>query len=257
MLTLVGLFLSFKYDKFNKQTRKIAKFDFGQKNVNQSNRNYNMKPKNSNTVTCPNIDPDAGECPTAKGAVGNVDNSVSWQASAMLSAVNAFIVACKATQCKDACKTLVNNKDLSQELSGYQESFATSCAPETAAPTGEVTGCSEPLDNEEDCSDAYDAVLTKIPSTATGTWTAADIVTAINGYITKCPTTSCKETCKPVISQKNVGARYSSLRSNFEAECNPVAAVIPEDSSFKGIKASFSLIGISLVVAIGQLLRLN
>jgi hypothetical protein len=151
---------------------------------------------------------------------------------------------------------LVNAKDFGNPITTYKDEFPVECLPADEEKTSKVTGCDDPADNLDGCADTYAEVLSKTP--ATGAWNGGNAKKAINEYITKCPSTSCKATCLAVISEKNVGARYSNLRTKFEAECNPVPPTPPgEDGSLTGYKTSISLIGISALVAFIQLLHFN
>jgi hypothetical protein len=242
ILTLLVLTLSIKVSN-NKNENQNSKRSL------HNNETFIIEAKASQATNCPSVDPDATGCATAIANVASLDVT-NWVPENLEGVVNAFLASCKATQCNTACATLVNAKDFTDEDTSYKTNFARDCALVTAVPTATVGTCTPPGTNAGDCETAYQAVLTAIPSTATDAWSSSGIKGAIDSYITKCAATSCKPTCSAGISGVNVVTRYSSLRTTFQNECNPVEPPAPTSGGIKILKMSTLLIVISFGIGI-------
>jgi hypothetical protein len=215
--------------------------------------------KNTNRVSCPPSEPDDSTCTDQAAAVSALSTVVigDYDGDDVETAVNNYLIACKASQCQPDCETLVANKDLAVFASFDFVNFNSKCKePSVIIKTGIVPSCNASLtDNQTICNTSYHDVIGNLTAAA---WDATLLNASISNFVTACPTTSCKTNCSAVISGKNITLKYTSLNTSFQGNCKPVPPGSPSapnnNSGFRMVKSSTLLIGISTAVAIIHLL---
>jgi hypothetical protein len=128
-----------------------------------------------------------------------------------------------------------------------------------------VPACTETTQVYATCLAAYLGVLDELHET---TFASADLITAVDAFITGCPVLACVASCKSLISNQAFAAADATLEGKIVSNCNPIpsataspaptanpAAVTPGDSGSKIMKTSSYMIAISILVAGMHLLQ--
>jgi hypothetical protein len=217
------ILLSFKdgKNKKNSNIHDVRMFKNADRLV--ANQTYIVNTKATTPYTCETLLDDTVDCVDKYDAVSTA--GATWgDGAAITTAVNNYITECKTSKCKTGCPALASAKDLGSELNTYVAAFEVTCRPKSLETTNEITTAQcTPLiaDTTTVCATAYTAVITATTVTSDLPWDAVGVKAAIDDFIVKCGTTKCKETCKTVISKKDVGTEVANLKSSFTSSCNP------------------------------------